>query len=123
MTLTKIEVYVERKDGVSAVEDVCTADGGYTGDVLTGMVDVAELCRRWRALPAVAVRLLTGMQGEDITDADEALKELGYVRNVGGNVRRGYNWVLRNFTREGKVLGMTEIWNRLLGMNTEQLKI
>lgn len=123
MTLTKIEVYVDRKDGVSAVEDVYTAEGSYTGDVLTGMVDVAELCKRWRSLPAVAVRLLTGMQGEDITDADEVLKELGYARNVGGNVRRGYNWVLRNFTRDGRVMGMTEIFNALLGMSTEQLKI
>lgn len=122
MTLTKIEVYVDRKDGVSAVEAVCTAGGDYTGDVLTGTVDVAELCKRWRSLPAVAVRLLTGMQGEDITDADEVLKELGYARNVGGNVRRGYNWVLRNFTCDGRVLGMTEIFNALLDMDTEQLK-
>lgn len=123
MKLTKIELYVDREDGAGHVEDVYTADGSCTCDVYTGWVDISELCKRWRSLPAVAVKLLTGMQGEDITDADEALGAVGYVRNVGGNVRRGYNWVLRNFTREGRVLGMTEIFNALFGMDTERLKI
>ena len=124
MTLTKIEIYVDRKDGVKPVEAVYIADSPHdTGDVYTGWVDIFELCKRWRALPAVAVRLLTEMQGEDITDAGAVLCELGYVRNVGGNVRRGYNWVLRNFTREGRVVCATEILNTLLGMSREQLRV
>lgn len=124
MTLTRVEIYVDRQDGVKPVEAVYTADGPHdTGNVYTGWVDISELCKRWRSLPVVAVRLLTEMQGEDITDAGAVLEELGYVRNVGGNVRRGYNWVLRNFTRNGTVMCATEIFNGLLGMGREQLKI
>ena len=123
MKLTKIEVYVDREDGAEHVETVYDEHGSCTCDVYTGWVDISELCARWRSLPAVAVRLLTEKQGEGITDAGAVLEELGYARNVGGNVRRGYNWVLRNFTRDGKVLCMTEIFNALLGMSREQLKI
>ena len=123
MTLTKIEIYVDREDGVKPVETVYDGHGSCTCNVYTGWVDISELCERWRSLPAVAVRLLTEKQGEDITDAGAVLEELGYARNVGGNVRRGYNWVLRNFTRDGMVLDMVEIFNRLLGMGREQLKI
>lgn len=123
MTLTKIETYVDREDGVKPVETVYDGHGSCTCNVYTGWVDISELCSRWRSLPAVAVKLLTEKQGEDITDADEVLKELGYARNVGGNVRRGYNWVLRNFTREGTVMCAAEIFNALLDMGREQLKI
>jgi len=123
MKLTKIEIYVDREDGVKPVEAVYDGKGSCTGGVYTGWVDISELCKRWRSLPAVAVRLLTEKQGEDITDAGAVLEELGYARNVGGNVRRGYNWVLRNFTHEGTVMCAEEIFNALLGMSREQLKI
>ena len=128
--MQKIEIWVDRSrdgsyDSIETVYNLCDKDGipnGSDGEVLTSWVDIMEFARRYQRLPRLAQRLLRYC-GEDISDFNALLGEMGYSLPTGTPNYRVYRWVRLRFCEDDgrTVKDIVGVMNALLDLDENEL--
>ena len=127
--MRKIDIWVDRKygscDSIETVYNLCDIKGnpvGSDGEVLTSWVDILEFARRYQRLPRLAQRLLR-YWGEDISDFNALLGEMGYSLPTGMPNYRVYRWVRSRFCGDdGRTMkDIVGVMNALLALDEGEL--